>query len=316
MSCLPTKISTTADDILFTAVFSIGSALYSNITNSSDMRIMARQNYVTAVQLTRNALQKTLESGSCHLLVVILLLSIFEMFMCEDSESMRAWSSHIQGATTLIELSESDMAQCIMGGERQRGQKTFWQLRSQILTNCIQRSLAVPDVISRWSFTAKGIESRDGMLSAELGNIISQLANFRAAVVGNASSNFDPFVSTLSQMDFDLEKWVCDLPQSWNFKILRCASRGHFYSKSYHKYPGFSIAVMWNHYRTTRCLVNVLLLTYLNPSCFSNPGCNRTSLRKKYHQAEETIRKLCTDVCLSVPYFLRQRDQDDPPTPG
>src|SRR6201999_1455138 len=38
-------------------------------------------------------------------------------------------------------------------------------------------------------------------------------------------------------------------------------------------------------------------------------------LPKLCKEAQETIRKLCTDICASVPFFLGQLNQNDPPRP-
>jgi hypothetical protein len=82
-SCLPQTISTAEDDALSVAVSSVGYALLSNMTNSPDKLIMARQKYGIAVRLTCNILHTSVASETCWAIRVILILAIFEV-SCRD----------------------------------------------------------------------------------------------------------------------------------------------------------------------------------------------------------------------------------------
>lgn len=82
-SCLPQTISTADDDALSVAVSSVGYALLSNITKSSDKLIMARQKYGIAVRLTCNVIQTCVASETCWAVRVILILAFFEV-SCRD----------------------------------------------------------------------------------------------------------------------------------------------------------------------------------------------------------------------------------------
>jgi hypothetical protein len=156
----------------------------------------------------------------------------------------------------------------------------------------------------------------DELLSTELGDIMIRLANFRAAMATKGSFGSRQCVLILLQMDRDLEKWHLALPSSWMPEIHACIPRDSFYAVFYHKYQGFSIASAWNEYRIARCLVNDLLLSYLDSSRSANQACDPSVSLKQCDEAQETVRKLCTDICASVPYFLGQLNQNDPPRPG
>jgi hypothetical protein len=144
----------------------------------------------------------------------------------------------------------------------------------------------------------------DQLITTELWDIIVRLANFRAAMASKGQFGSDHAVSVLEQLDSDLEQWSLGLPFSWTYQLRTDANQIDIYTSRYHMYPGFSMATAWNQYRVARCLVNELLLTYLDSS---------------YSQAErnkEIIRNLCTDICASVPYFLRRPNQNDSQSPG
>jgi hypothetical protein len=171
-------------------------------------------------------------------------------------------------------------------------------------------------MISQLSNRVKKLMMPEELLSTELGDIIIRLANFRAAMASKGPFNSDYSVPILLQLDSDLEKWAFALPSSWRYELHTCIPQGDFYTLCYHKYPGFSIATVWNQYRIARCLVNDLLLTYLDSSPAVNSALHPLALLEQSNQIKETIWNACTDICASVPYFLRQMGQNYLQKPG
>ena len=82
-SCLPQTISDAEDDALSVAVSSVGYALLSNISKSSNKLAMARQKYGIAVRLTCNIMQTYVAPETCWVVRVILILAFFEV-SCQE----------------------------------------------------------------------------------------------------------------------------------------------------------------------------------------------------------------------------------------
>ena len=78
-SCLPQTIQTAENDALSAAVSSVGYALLSSMTNSSDKLIVARQKYGIAVRITSDILQSSVAKETCWIIRVILILALFEV---------------------------------------------------------------------------------------------------------------------------------------------------------------------------------------------------------------------------------------------
>src|ERR1700760_2798917 len=154
------------------------------------------------------------------------------------------------------------------------------------------------------------------LLSIELGDILIRLADFRAAMAKKGPFDFDYAVPILLQIDADLKNWASALPTSWRYDLHTCIPQTDFYTLQYHKYPGFSIAAVWNQYRMARCLVNSVLLSYLDSSPAAQHALHPSALPEQSVQAKETIQNICTDICASVPYFLLRMDQNNTPRPG
>jgi hypothetical protein len=156
----------------------------------------------------------------------------------------------------------------------------------------------------------------DELISTELGDIMIRLANFRAASAIDDSLDTNQSVETLLQLDLCLETWARTLPSSWSHEFRTSVPRDDFYSTFYHIYGGFSIAAMWNQYRIARCLVNEHVLSYLDSSPIENQTRDPFVSLNLCNRARKTIRNQCTDICASVPYFLRGVDQNEILRPG
>ena len=141
----------------------------------------------------------------------------------------------------------------------------------------------------------------DQLITTELWDIISRLANFRAAIA-KEPFNSGYSVPILLQLDSDLETWKVALPSSWRYQLHTSPVQDNVYTTYCHVYPGFSIATTWNQYRVARCLVNELLLDFLDLS--------------HSERIKETIRNVCTDICASVPYFFRRTLHSEARNPG
>jgi hypothetical protein len=148
----------------------------------------------------------------------------------------------------------------------------------------------------------------DELISTELMEIMTRLANIQASITSRTLLNATRMIPILLQIEEDLETWACNLPSSWRYQILSCPPRNDFYTVYYHTYPGYSIGAAWNHYRISRCIVNDLLVTSLDSS-------KHLTISERRNQAKRKIVMLCTDICLSTPYFLRQMDYSSFPKP-
>jgi hypothetical protein len=144
MDHLP-KMSQTSGGPLSAAISSVGMACLSNVTNSSDVMFAARQEYASAVRLTNMALQDPVQTKSDGMLTTVMLLGMFEVsfslrtlsrylmltsgktITCRAPQSMKAWTSHVEGAAELLRLRGLEQFQ------HRIGLNMFFQLRAQIV---------------------------------------------------------------------------------------------------------------------------------------------------------------------------------------
>ncbi|KAF2670780.1 hypothetical protein BT63DRAFT_201125 [Microthyrium microscopicum] len=308
LSFLPPKLSTAPDDPLSAAVLAVGYSILANVTRSPDRLNLARQQYATAVRTTCTAIEKSSPPQSCEVVRVILMLALYEALSCRDSQSINLWSKHLQGAATIYQVQGVDMPNCVLGN---KGAKLLLELQSQTISNCLQRKLPVPVVLSELYDSAEVYMPSDELHRLTLGKILIRLANLQAGLAQDISPDPTQAIKILIEIDRDLDKWVLDTPSTWNPKVRPCVPGGFFYTNSFHHYLGFSIATTWNRYRLAGCLLKDMILKFQDPiadPCLVSPNyC---------HQAKRHIKELCDEICSSVPYIVGQKSPYDATRPN
>jgi hypothetical protein len=181
--------------------------------------------------------------------------------------------------------------------------------------NSLQTNMTIPDAVNQLSNRVKGFMTSDQLLSTELWDIIDRLVSFRAAIAGKDRFSSNDSITFMLQLDSELERWTSTLPSSWRYDIHPCGPPMNIYIPNYHIYPGFSIATIWNQYRVVRCLVNEHLLTCIGGPPQIRSDFDPAALFVQFNRAKETIQSMCTDICASMPHFLRQADQSWPHRP-
>lgn len=176
-------------------------------------------------------------------------------------------------------------------------------------TNTLVQKLPIPQTIFRLSETAKGFMSSDELLTTELGDIMFRLANFRASILQGEKSNVANPLPVLLKLEADLNGWASALPPSWIYNVRPCIPQGSFFTNFYHTYSDRSVAVAWNQYRIFLCLVGDMLLEFMGSQATMRSNAQSSRVRSM-------VLNVCTDICSTVPYFLRQVNQSDIQRPG
>lgn len=129
--------------------------------------------------------------------------------------------------------------------------------------------------------------------ASALADHIIQFVNLCASIRDGSLDDPDSIFSQALILDAQLEEWVGQLPQHWNFTTVVDESRPAFQGK-YHIYKAISMAHAWNHYRWVRIRNNELLLNYMVKVAYTpEHDIQRT-------KALNLITELATDICHSV----------------
>lgn len=100
-----------------------------------------------------------------------------------------------------------------------------------------------------------------------------------------------------------LEEWMVSLPSSWAFKSYKQlpskGATGDRARSTYHVYPDLLTAMMWNAYRSSRLMIQEMLLA-LNPA-----DCSTDAIATPDGNSSTAVgQQLADAICASIPYFL------------
>ncbi|KAE8325265.1 hypothetical protein BDV39DRAFT_216450 [Aspergillus sergii] len=120
--------------------------------------------------------------------------------------------------------------------------------------------------------------------------------------------NIAPLIWQALRLDANLVSWASSLGLAWQFTVARNSpsfSSGDIHIRSYddeyHVYPSINVAVLWNHYRQARIVLNEMIQTM----------CLTVSAQQAMPESQQIMLKssainkqLVKDVCASVPHFF------------
>lgn len=114
-------------------------------------------------------------------------------------------------------------------------------------------------------------------------------------------------------LDSLFAQWAEDMPQNWKFITHRSPdydggklSPGNhhlFYDHLFHSYTTRGHAVVWNRYRAVRLLINSIQMELLFQVTQYRPENLSTAYLDQSTACQETINRLITDLCRSIPFF-------------
>lgn len=142
-------------------------------------------------------------------------------------------------------------------------------------------------------------------------------------VISQANSGITPIIrheevlkAVLNEaqlLDRLFAEWAEYIPQNWRFithkiphyddKKLSLDNHQLFYDEFFHSYATHGHAVVWSRYRAVRLLINNIQMDLVSQVAQYRPETLDTADLEQSVACQETINKLVTDLCRSVPFF-------------
>lgn len=172
----------------------------------------------------------------------------------------------------------------------------------------MQKNTRVPEALLKWIPFAKSDSyhesPRDCLYIPTHAGI--RLANLRADIADHSCTDDAEIVSAALEIDADLNASEAYLLLDWPFETLDAEMPSEdCFGGVYHVYKNACAAEMWNNYRSLRILTNEVILQFLEDR--SAPGSLTmlgTALKDQYDNSKDLIRKMCVQICASVPTCL------------
>jgi len=223
-------------------IAAIGMAGISNMQTDSATMIWARQKHMDVLRSLNSSLQDPKTAKSDVTMMTVILLGLFELVTCAAPQSLKAWTSHINGATAIAKVRGRNQLQT------QIGRHIFTHLRTQVFVDCIQRRKAVPPEILEWSEAEKENEPAEASRGEmEIFSLVARLCHLRAVLEDQMED--DPALLTIAtSIDNGLVEWADGFPNFLRYQTEAATPSDSVCSDYYHIYPNTWVISAVRHF--------------------------------------------------------------------
>ncbi|KAK4202942.1 hypothetical protein QBC40DRAFT_319686 [Triangularia verruculosa] len=238
------------------AIEAAGLAGLSNLGPSPQLSIQSKRQYRDALTAVKDALSNPSHAADDATLMAVILLGLYEMINFDTWDRYHNWTTHIQGATALLDLRGREQF------TRERGGQLYVQIRPQILLACMKQRSTVPPALVKatYNFQSSGIREqlhqRETRNPASICEISFRVVNLRAAVKNGTLSQKEILERALD-IEADLKTWRQGLPSTWEYTTLDDTAG---FDGKRHVYHNLSMAKVWNNWRTLCILVGRIMV--------------------------------------------------------
>ncbi len=221
--------------------------------------------------------------------------------------------------------------------------RLFYHLRSQIIIGCLHRRVPIPDNVIQWSKLACA-QHAEPTPENKLADILFRFNNWRATEMTSFTDYREPFKIVEAALEFDNEmaEWLILFQLDYAYTTMPVDTRtDDVFADYFHIYPDIFGAMIWQHFRCVRILINEIVVTQiaalyyqsLGPS--SNSGVEVNSGTSKdvalppdfpfannFYASHTLLTVLTHEICAAVPYYLNYHlygcdwSNPDHPPPG
>ncbi|MCJ1389447.1 hypothetical protein MMC18_002304 [Xylographa bjoerkii] len=276
----------------------MGLAGLANVKDDQSIMVHARSRYASALRQTIEALQNPVEAKKDGTLGAAVMLAMFEIITC-DCNSRNTWAGHIAGAAALLK------GRGLHRLERRDDIRAFVQLCFGIFIKCLQSNEIVPPDIVEWFETSKEQQFEWDSPAWWLASIVSRFVTLRASIRKKKFTDSTAIISVMSALDAEMARWATELPPEWTFTtVISTEDSENIFESRCHVYHSVWVAILWNHYRAIRILVNNVLLYHLDLVSSLPLDDNRGSHQEQRRRSLVLVSRLPIDICYSIPFQL------------
>ncbi|KAL2830985.1 hypothetical protein BJY01DRAFT_260684 [Aspergillus pseudoustus] len=311
LSYLPELLKTDPSDALLSTLRAIGLSSISRLHNLPGLKRSAGEEYCLALRATNRDLQHASTAVSDSTLATVVLLGLYEIIECHESDILHGWYNHVQGSIKLLELRGKKQL------ESPAGLELFRIVRLQItMSNLFYRTKYYDSPgIASLSKLAAAIPGSDSQAMESLYAILIPLNELSIAINDaykrdGFSGNTAPLIAQALRLDAELASWAISLDPSWHYTTVTTDGNTNStkdipltpLDPEYHLYPHLVVAALWNHYRHAR----IVLHEMLRPMCASKSPS--TTIPETHHlllaQSRTITTQMLKEICASAPYFF------------
>ncbi|KAK9428527.1 hypothetical protein V1505DRAFT_214527 [Lipomyces doorenjongii] len=298
-SVLRTLLRDRSNSVILDAMTSVGLAGLANVKNDSDLMVIARHKYLSALRMIMASINDSVQVELGETIRAVILLGIFESVTC-DTSSRDSWASHFDGAAAILKV------RSLHGPLLKEEAMSVLLIWFQIAIGCIQRHKNLPFAMIEYPESCRDILSEVEKPACSLASIVTRFIALWESLGHQSFADSNAIVERALDIENDLKTWAMELPESWAFKTAPYSGEvERFTGCMEHDYPNRFIANIWSWYRAVRMLVNDLLVEHL-PSRI----CTAFEYELSLADSLSTLSQLSTEICSSASYFLQFFDRN------
>ena len=216
-------------------------------------------------------------------------------------DSQEAWISHVRGAFSLVQHRGREQFQ------RSIGIRMLFRLCTSFLISCVVSHRPVPqELIDLRADLAKHVDSNNPKW--RMMNIMVNFVELRRAYMDDSVPD-EALIKFARRLEAQFASLAGDMPPSFHFDTVQLReSLDGVYGDYYHIYLDMHITQTCNVIRLTRILIKEMIL--------NRRSKNLNSMGSLPAIESETLRKLATEICASVPQYTMsgKRTEESSPT--
>ncbi|KAI9727157.1 MAG: hypothetical protein M1828_007358 [Chrysothrix sp. TS-e1954] len=294
--------SDAVDENLIASIKALGLASYGNFCRAPEIRREANSRYLESVQLTNKALRDPRTVKKDSTLLTVMLLSQYETVCGETIDSIKDWTSHVDGATALVKLR----------GSEQLETRTGLRMFIQAFVNCIITSMQIDSQIPEFMLklrdeAGKYLDTR--ALNWRSHDLLIDFLSLRCQYQYKVKLNPSEVLSDAIHLEARIADTFCnDDPSAlWAYTrvFLDEPDPENVYGGYYDVYHDFMYATTWNTMRVLRVLLNENIRNTIEDGWLAFPPYFQE--QKHIEQQQQAVNNLFTlqaDILASVPQHM------------
>lgn len=164
----------------------------------------------------------------------------------------------------------------------------------------------IPSWIQKWDEYC--LQFYDFSLSPayRLITIISKLCNLRCEASSASPKELGSFISRAILLDQEYDNWLTIIPETWNYVTYIAPmgySDGAAYKSRYHIYHDLWTGNIWNTYRSSRILLNLVIRGWIM-SVLKSFTSATTMYVAENARCTDILNHLSIDICESISFHL------------
>lgn len=265
----------------------------------------AREKYLSALSLVKNALDAPRFLVSNSTMLAVLFLDLFEKIVNRDPIPSESWMSHIRGALALVKLRDPGQLTTYVGLRLSK------RLFTNVLISCIAANSSLPPELKALHSDLQPYVPKDDP-KWQLSGLVMKLADFRGSFVDGLLSISEALARAKS-LDKEFSSLARNLQPSWiSRRIPAQKDSSHVLEHNYDGYPDSYMAQACNVIRIIRILLNDFIRLMYMSSVSATPDTNVQVMNIGF--ASHVIDSMAKEICATGPQLTVGADVSTRPT--